>query len=89
MDIQNYRPISLLPSPSKIFERVIQNRLVSFLEQNSFIIPVHFGFRYNHSTIHDIAAESYQNNGDKRFSSLILLDIKKGFDSVSDKLLRN
>ena len=90
MDIQNYRPISLLSSLSKIFERVILNRLVSFLERNSLIIPTQFGFRHNHSTIHsilDIITESYQNIEDKRFSALILLDIKKAFDSVCHKLL--
>ena len=90
MDIQNYRPISLLSSLSKIFERVILNRLVSFLEQNSLIIPTQFGFRHNRSTIHsilDIITESYQNIEDKRFSALILLDIKKAFDSVCHKIL--
>ena len=90
VDIQNYRPISLLSSLSKIFERVILNRLVSFLERNSLIIPTQFGFRHNHSTIHsilDIITESYQNIEDKRFSALILLDIKKAFDSVCHKIL--
>ena len=45
VDVQNFRPIiSLLPSPSKIFERVILNRLVSFLERNNLIITAQFGF---------------------------------------------
>ena len=44
VNIQSYRPISLLPSLSKIFERVILNRLVSFLERNSLIILKQFVF---------------------------------------------
>ena len=90
VDIQNYSPIYRLPSLSKIFERVILNRLVSFPGRNSLIIPTQFGFRYNHSTIYpilDIITESYQNIDVKRFSSLILLDIKKAFDSVSHEIL--
>ena len=54
MEIQNYRPITLLSSLSKIFERVILNTLVFLLEQDSLIIPTQFGFRHNHSTIHPI-----------------------------------
>ena len=69
---------------------MILNRLVSCLERNGLIIPTQFGFRHNHSTIHsilDIITESYQNIEDKRFSALILLDIKKAFDSVCHKIL--
>ena len=50
----NYRPISLLSSIAKIFERVIPNRMVSFLERNNLIISTQFGFRHKHSTIHPI-----------------------------------
>ena len=53
-DLQNYRPISPLSSLSKIFEKVIQRRLVSFLERHNLIIPSQFGFRHKHSTIHPI-----------------------------------
>ena len=90
VDIRNCRPISLLLSFSEIFDRVILNRLVSFLKRNNLIIPTQFDFRRNHFTIHfilDIITESYQNVDDKRFSALILSDIKKAFDSVSHKIL--
>ena len=81
----NYRPISLLSSIAKIFERVILNRMVSFLERNTSITSTQFGFRHKHSTIHhilDLITESYQNIEEKRFSTLLLLDIRKAFDSV-------
>ena len=82
----NYRPISLLSSIAKIFERVILNRMVSFLERNNLIISTQFGFCHKHSTIHpilDLITESYQNIEEKRFSTLLLPDIRKAFDSVS------
>ena len=81
----NYRPISLLSSIAKFFERVILNRMVFFLERNNLIISTQFGFRHKHSTIHpilDLITESYQNIEEKRFSTLILLDIRKAFDFV-------
>ena len=84
-DLQNYRPISLLSTVSKIFERVIVNRLVSFLERNNLMIATQFNFRHKHSTIHSmlgLITESYHNIDDKRFSTLIFIDIKKTFDSV-------
>ena len=87
-DLQNYRPISLLSSLSKIFEKVILRRLVSFLERHDLIIPSQFGFRHKHSTIHpilDLLTECYQNIEKKRFSALIFRDIRKAFDSVCHK----
>ena len=80
----NYRPISL-SSIAKIFERVILNRMVSFVERNNLIMSTQFGFRHKHSTIHpilDLITESYQNIEEKRFSTMLLLDIRKAFDSA-------
>ena len=53
-DLQNYRPISLFSSLSKIFKKIILRRLVSFLERHNLIIPSQFGYRHKHSTIHPI-----------------------------------
>ena len=46
----NYRPISVLPSFSKIYEKFITKRLVSFIELHDIITPSQYGFRRNHST---------------------------------------
>ena len=48
---QNYRPISLLPTISKIFERIILNRILDFEEETKNLIPEQFGFRKNKSTV--------------------------------------
>jgi len=49
-DISNYRPISLLTSFSKVFEKLIYNRLYTHIETKSIIVQEQFGFRMQHST---------------------------------------
>ena len=46
----NYRPISLLPSISKIFEKVILLQLTEYLDKNNILHQNQYGFRKNHST---------------------------------------
>ena len=47
-DCNNYRPISLLPNISKLFEKLIKNRLSKFLEENKCLFSRQFGFRNKH-----------------------------------------
>ena len=54
--IQNYRPISVLPFFSKIFEKIILNHFENFIESNNILYDNQFGFRKNHSTTHAIIA---------------------------------
>ena len=48
--LSNYRPIALLPSVSKIFEKAILTQLTEYLDNNSIIHPHQYGFRKFHST---------------------------------------
>ena len=54
--IQNYRPISVHPFYSKIFEKVIYNNILQFIETNNILYDKQFGFRKRHSTNHAIIA---------------------------------
>ena len=49
---ENYRPISLLPNLSKIFERVMYNRVENFLTSTNQLYYLQFGFRKSYSTNH-------------------------------------
>ena len=49
-DVNNYRPISLLPVVSKILEKIMYRRLYFFLERHHFFFQQQFGFRKNHGT---------------------------------------
>ena len=48
--LNNYRPISLLPCVSKIFERVLFNQLYEYFYRNYLLTQHQYGFRKNHST---------------------------------------
>ena len=51
-NVLNYRPISLLPSLSKILEKVVYTRVHSFINMNDNLFHQQFGFRRKHSTNH-------------------------------------
>ena len=53
-ELKNYRPVSLLSSFSKLFERVMYNKLMSFLNCQNILYSHQYGFREKHSTIHPI-----------------------------------
>ncbi len=50
VNVTNYRPVSVLPVFSKILEKIMYNRLLSFCEKHSILYDYQFGFRANHST---------------------------------------
>ena len=52
--INNYRPISVLPFFSKIYEKVMANFFINFLDANGILSNFQFGFRHKHSTTHAI-----------------------------------
>ena len=52
---ENYRPISLLPYLSKLLEKIVYNRLFSFLTHTKQLSSTQFGFRQGHSTSHAVS----------------------------------
>ena len=53
-DVNNYRPISLLSTFSKIMEKLMATRLTSYLDLRGIIYPKQFGFRAGYSTTHSL-----------------------------------
>lgn len=81
----SYRPISILSLVDKVFEKVIQNRLLEFTTNNNIINKEQFGFRKEHSTTHQIKriVNIIDRNKQNRHSTgIVLLDIEKAFDSI-------
>ena len=50
MMINNYRQLAILPVLSKLLERLMYNRLISFTNQHKLLNKFYFGFRSQHST---------------------------------------
>ena len=50
MTFGNNRPISLLSTISKVFERIICNQLYKYMDSNNLFLNSQYGFRKNHST---------------------------------------
>lgn len=83
--LSSYRPISLLPICSKLFERLFQNRLFPILEALN-VMPEHqFGFRQNHGAAeqcHRVVKVIRDSLENKLYCASIFLDVKQAFDRV-------
>lgn len=81
----SYRPISLLPLLSKLFEKLLYARLEPILNERNLIPNHQFGFRRMHSTIQQIHRVTNKISSDidkKNFCVGTYLDVAKAFDSV-------
>jgi retron-type reverse transcriptase len=83
--LDNYRPISILPVLSKVFERVVHRQLYAYLEENNLLSKNQFGFRTKSSTQHAVTkfSDSIRQNMDKGLmTGAIFIDLRKAFDTV-------
>ena len=88
MDIANYRPVSILPSMSKIFEKVIIEPLSTYFE--NILTPYVSGFRRQHSceTVLVRMVENVKKALDEgKVVCAVLIDLSKAFDCLPHKLL--
>ena len=90
MIFSNYRPVSLLCSLSKVIEKIMYNRVISFLNENDVLFKYQFGFRKSHSTylaltvLMDKLIKSLENGN---YVVGVFLDFTKAFDTVDHKIL--
>ena len=89
-DVNNFRPISILPAFSKVIEKTVAKQLTNYLETNQLLHPMQFGFRPKYSTetacCHLIEhIKKHLDNGFK--VGAIFLDLRKAFDTVNHKTL--
>ena len=91
LNLNNYRPISLLPVLSKVFEKVLNNQLTKVID-NGFIDDNQYGFRQGHSTedaILQFANKVQKELALKNHVVLVFVDVSKAFDSCDHEILIN
>ena len=79
----------MLSSFSKIFEKVVFNRLISYLDSNKVICSNQYGFRKNHSTYMSLI-DIYDRISmavDKSEYSIVFIDLSKAFDTLNHTIL--
>jgi hypothetical protein len=86
----NYRPISLLPAISKIFEKVVYNQIYQFLKVYNLLFEGQYGFRTQHSTelaALDLADTIYHDLNKNKIPLAIFIDLSKAFDTIDHSIL--
>ena len=89
--MSNYRPISLLPTISKVFDRVIYNQLYDYFNINKLLAEQQYGFFAHHST--ELAAVKLVDYINKQMDNAkipvnIDLDLSKAFDTLDFTILQ-
>ena len=86
----NYRPISILPIISKVFEREVFTQIYKYLNENSLLSKSQSGFRPKHGTVGALIqmCDQWLSDMDKgKINGVVFLDIRKAFDSINHKIL--
>ena len=89
-DRSNYRPISVLPFISRLFEKLIFNQFYEYLDANKSLYEHQSGFRLLHSVATALMASTndwYLNIDKGKYTGLIFIDLKKAFDTVDREIL--
>ena len=89
-DTNNLRPISLLPLPGKILERLIHSQVMNYLESNNILSKHQGGFRNNHSTLDTIAKftdDVYTAINSHELTLAVFIDFRKAFDTINHQIL--
>ena len=84
----NYRPISALPTLSKVFEKIMLKQVINHV--NAFLSLYLCGYRKGFSTQYTLLSllEKWKKTiNSKRFAGGVLMDLSKAFDTLNHELL--
>ena len=89
-ELSNYRPISVLPVLSRLFEKLVYNQLYNYLNEYQFIYRHQSGFRSFHSVVTCLLSNTndwYFNLDEGKCTGIVFVDLKKAFDTVDHEIL--
>ena len=89
-DPSNYRPLSILPVLSKVFERAAANQIVAYLNEHNLLNEIQHAYRKGHSTetcLNEITDFIYEEIDKGNLVGLASLNLSKAFDSIDHDLL--
>ena len=85
-DVNNLRPVSMLPLPGKLAERLMHSHISKFVEDNGLLTDKQGGFRKGRSTIStvaDLTDEILLGINSKEYTLASFIDLKKAFDTIN------
>ena len=88
----NYRPISILPAVSKVFEKEVFRQVYGYLTENCMLSKFQSGCRPKHcmvTALIQMCDEWLENMDNGKMNGVVFLDIKKAFDSINHGILLN
>ena len=89
-NLNNYRPISVIPVVSKVFEKIVYDQLYQYLNDNQLLSSCQSGFRSLHSTLTALleATNSWSVNiGNGFLNGVVFIDLKKAFDTIDQEII--
>ena len=85
-----YRPISVLPVIAKVFENIVNKRLVDFLDSHSILYKHQYGFRKKYSTklsVINLVNSLLKSTDEGKHTLGIFIDFQKAFDTINHNIL--
>ncbi|CAB4038930.1 Hypothetical predicted protein, partial [Paramuricea clavata] len=86
----NYRPITILPTLSKLLERIVHHQVYNYLQEHKLLASQQFGFSSKLSTTIALAHFTEQildNHDHRKITGAVSIDLRKAFDTVNHTIL--